>query len=159
MLHKSIAKKLIKGKWYGLFAAKLIKAGEIVWELDNSRKIFPLKKSIKQKYPRAYQFGNKYVVCNDDSDFMNHSCDLNTWWVSDTQLTAKRDIQVGEEVTYDYSTTDISPDWVADWKCQCGAKDCRGRISNRGCLRKDFQEKYGKHLPSWTKRFIRKNKN
>ena len=90
---------------------------------------------------------------------MNHSCDPNTWWVSDTQLAARRTIKQGEEVTYDYSTSDVSPDWVAQWECQCGAKDCRKRISSIDCLREDFQRKYGGHLPSWVKEFIRKNKN
>lgn len=158
MLHKSIVKKSVLGKGEGLFATKRIKANEVVWAIDDSCKIFPLKKEIKQKYPRAYLFGNKYVVCNDDSDYMNHSCGPNTWWTSDRQLSARRDIRVDEEITYDYSTTDVSPDWVADWKCKCGSVDCRKRISNRDCLREDFQQKYGEHLPSWTKEFIRKNR-
>ena len=157
MLHKSIVKKAIGKKGWGLFATKMIKEGEVVWELDSSCKVFPLKQNIKKKHPKAFQFGNKYVLCSDDSDFMNHSCNPNTWWLSDTQLVARWDIKAGEEITYDYSTSDVFPDWVADWECHCGAKDCRGRISNKDCLRKDFQQKYGDHLPSWTKEYIRKN--
>jgi len=84
MLHRSIVKKKIKGKGYGLFATQKIKSGEVVWELDKSCQIFPLKKEIKRKHPRTYQSGNRYILCNDDSDFMNHSCDPNTWWISDT---------------------------------------------------------------------------
>lgn len=158
MLHKSIVKKPVTNKGKGLFATKNIRKGEVIWELDDSCKIFPLNKMIKQKYPRAFQLGNNYVVCNDDSDFINHSCDPNTWWTSDRQLSARRDIKAGEEITYDYSTTDVTPVWIADWECKCGSNDCRKRISNRDCLREDFQQKYGEHLPSWTKKYILKNK-
>lgn len=89
---------------------------------------------------------------------MSHSCDPNIWWISDTQLAARCDIEPGEEITYDYSTSDVSPDWVAEWDCKCGAKDCRMRITSRDCLQEDFQRKYGENLPSWTKQFIESNK-
>jgi len=157
MLHKLIIKIKTKDKGYGLFATRKINKNEIVWELDNLCKIFPLKESIIKKYPLAFQFGDNYVFCNDDSDFMNHSCDPNTWWGSDRQLIARRRINKGEEITYDYSTTDVSSDWISDWECKCGSSNCRKHISNKDCLKKSFQLKYKNHLPSWTQKYIKEN--
>ena len=155
MLHESIIKKSVPNKGFGLFASKPISIDEIIWELDGSCKIFPLNDEIRQKYPHGYQFGHNYVHCHDDSEYMNHSCDPNAWWESDQKLSARRDIKAGEEITYDYSTTDISYEWTAPWECKCGSMNCRKRITNKDCLDKHFQRKYGKHLPSWTKEFIR----
>ena len=62
MLHKSIVKRLASQTGYGLFTTRKIKKGEIVWELDDSCRVFPLKKEIKRKYPRANQVSDKYVI-------------------------------------------------------------------------------------------------
>lgn len=59
---------------------------------------------------------------------MNHSCDPNTWFVSDSQMTARRDISEGEELTYDYSTSETSNDSL-NMNCNCGSSNCRQRVS------------------------------
>jgi len=157
MLNKKVQKKKTKNRGYGLFAIKAIKKGEIIWKMDDSCKILPFSPEVKKKYPRVFQWGNHYVLGDNDSDYMNHSCDPTCWWGSDTTLIARRDIKTGEEITYDYSSSDVEPDWVAKWECSCGAKNCRKRIKNKDCLRADFQKLHGEHLPSWTKEFIRNN--
>ena len=44
----------------------------------------------------------------DADDFMNHSCDPNTWMEDEVTISARRDIQAGEEITADYAL------WVAE---------------------------------------------
>lgn len=61
---------------------------------------------------------------------MNHSCDPNLGFTSNEKLSVMKDIVAEEELTYDYSTADIG-DWVGDWKCNCGSKDCRGKITRK----------------------------
>jgi hypothetical protein len=157
LLNKKIRKRYTKYKGYGLFAKGTIKKGESIWNMDESNKIFPLTPDVKKKYPRVFQWGHHYVLGDHDSDYMNHSCDPTCWWKSDFELVARRDIKLGEEITYDYSSSDIEPEWVASWICYCGSPNCRNRISNKDCLRKDFQKIHGEHLPSWTKKYIKKN--
>ncbi len=140
----------------GLFAQKNIKKGAIVWKLDFSERI--LTKDERDNLPQeirklAFQYKNGYIVVHDGSQYMNHSCDPNTWWTSDSELSALRDIKVGEEVTYDYSTADIG-DWEAGWECKCGSLNCRHRITGRDCLDPDFQKKYKNHLPTRTQEYI-----
>ena len=76
---------------------------------------------------------------------MNHSCDPNTWWADGKSIVARRNIRPGEEVTYDYSTTDV--DLVFEMECACGSSNCRGRISNLDYLDPTWREQYGSNLP------------
>ncbi len=104
----------------------------------------------------AYSYRNQtYVVTTDGSEYMNHSCDPNTWCVDDETLVASREIQLGEEVTFDYATSAISP-WFGtpDWLCECGTANCRQVITGRDCLDSEFQQRYRGHLPSWVTEFI-----
>ena len=64
---------------------------------------------------------------------------------SATTLVALRDIQAGEEITYDYSTADI--DRAFEMKCRCGSSRCRGTISNLDYLDPAWQDHYGSKLP------------
>ncbi len=159
MLSKNIEIRESKNGEKGLFAIERIKKGEIIWKLDKNEKI--LTKEKRDNLPPdirklAFQYKDGYVVTSDRSQFMNHSCDPNTWWTKDDELSASRDIKSGEEVTYDYSTADVG-DWIASWKCNCGAKNCRKRITGKDCLNSNFQKRYINHLPSWVRNFIRKN--
>ena len=45
-------------------------------------------------------------------DLMNHSCDPNTWMEDEITISARRDIQPGEEVTADYALWVAYPGYV-----------------------------------------------
>ncbi|KAL0923783.1 hypothetical protein M5K25_007856 [Dendrobium thyrsiflorum] len=68
------------------------------------------------------------------SRFINHSCQPNTEmqkWTIDGEtrigIFATRDIEKGEELTYDYQFVQFG----ADQNCYCGAKGCRQKLGNR----------------------------
>ena len=68
-------------------------------------------------------------------DLINHSCSPNTGlrFVGDNVfLVAIRDIAVGEEIAWDYSTTLADPAW--QMPCACGNASCRGIIGGFGTL-------------------------
>jgi SET domain-containing protein len=65
---------------------------------------------------------------DDPSNYGNHSC-APTAEMNDEGLVAKRDIQVGEEITSDYALHS-SKDW--SMACNCGAANCRKIV--RGAL-------------------------
>lgn len=156
MLTNKAEVKNMKNNENGIFAKELIKEGEVVWKLDKNER--SLSKEERDGLPErirkyAYQYGDHYIVVRDDSKFMNHSCDPNTWWYGDDKLIARRNIRKGEEITYDYSTADVG-DWKAKWKCNCSSDICREYISGIDTLDVDLQKRYKGHLPSWVQSFI-----
>jgi len=84
--------------------------------------------------------------------FMNHSCDPTTWYVSDSLMTARRDIQPGEEITFDYGTSQTYhwpssiPEIGERVKCFCGADNCRGIITADDWKKPELQKTYGRHF-------------
>jgi hypothetical protein len=60
-------------------------------------------------------------------DCMNHSCEPNLGFTTgEKALFSLRNIEAGEELTWDYSTSLNWPGWVLD--CRCGARNCRGKV-------------------------------
>jgi hypothetical protein len=64
-------------------------------------------------------------------DLVNHSCNpsLGLWQRGgDTFLWSLRPIAVGEELSFDYSTSMMDEPW--DMECACGEAACRGIVGN-----------------------------
>lgn len=61
--------------------------------------------------------------------FLNHSCEPNAA-IDGRRLVALRAIRAGEQITFDYTTTEA--DMAEAFDCGCGARDCIGRV--RGFL-------------------------
>ena len=53
--------------------------------------------------------------------------------------------QAGEEITYDYCTSEISPLWTG-FVCACGAPDCRGQLRWNDYTLPAVQAKYAGHF-------------
>ncbi|MCA9705533.1 MAG: SET domain-containing protein-lysine N-methyltransferase [Myxococcales bacterium] len=66
-------------------------------------------------------------VTEGPSDWINHCCDPNTGLSGQLVLVALRAIEPGEEICFDYAMTDGSR--YDEFDCQCGADNCRGRVS------------------------------
>lgn len=154
----------------GLFATGLIRKGEIVWwETPEDRaqqldvaiaelKTWPEEK--QRAFERyAYQIsedtytGRRDGVPVDPADFTNHSCDPTTWFINDTTMTARRDILPGEEITYDYATSETDEDFIL--ACGCGAAQCRKIIRGTDHLLPEVQKAYGEHMMQHALRKIR----
>ena len=142
MLHPDIVvrKSRIEGK--GLFAAKRIPLGTIVWRFGPARvyssaeyaKLSLRYKKVLNRH--AYEENDgKIVYCLDGAQYSNHSCDANVSPCSfsgefngsfDGEFdVAIRDIAVGEEVTYDYAFLNFSKLRGETFKCNCGSPRCR----------------------------------
>ena len=159
MLHHAIVVRDSGIQGRGLFATENITVGEKTWwqgpdepryHIDTIRG-WPLEK--QEKFFRlAYQVGDEWYhgpvegAGVDPADFMNHSCDPNTWFIDDATMVARRDIKRGAEVTYDYATSEIAPIYVLS-HCNCGAPDCRQIVRGSDYWRlQAVQEKYGRHV-------------
>lgn len=157
MLHNDVEVRSSQIEGKGLFAKTPISAGTVVWWLDGSEERYSfedLKKLPDEIQKLMYQEEDHWVLVKDTSERLNHSCDPNLWWEGDGKLVARRDIKTGEELAYDYSTSDIDERSMPPMKCSCGAKNCRGVVTARDMLRPDLQERYKGHLTSWVEKFI-----
>ena len=122
-----LAKSSIEG--VGLFLAEPVKKGDFTWkfvegfdqtigeeELEN---LSQNSKDYIQKYGYLSKRSGLYVLCFDDSRFMNHSEDPTTEGYYHYSLPfegvdrATRDLEVGEELTCDYRTFENRKlDWL-----------------------------------------------
>ncbi len=165
MLHKYVVVRdndVIAGT--GLVAIGEIKAGEIVSQLEPNQPMLLIADVLKMTPEEqdkvlfyGYQCSETHIVNETgDEKYMNHACDPNTWWGDDNTMIARRDIQAGEELTYDYATTEIAVPFEMD--CHCGSDSCRGRVTNRDYLDSDWQARFGTHLPQHTLKAIERAK-
>ena len=123
----------------GVFATQVIAKGTMLMQFTG-----PLLK-YEQTTPQtlALQIGPDLYFGESGGldDCVNHSCDPNAGLVivgTDVRLYALRDIDLGGQIAFDYSTTMDEDDFEFD--CLCGSPMCRGRI-------RDF-----KHLPEALRR-------
>ena len=76
-------------------------------------------------------------------DFFNHSCEPNSFIKIDGSsvvLHALKEILPGEEIVFDYSITMDEDCW--EMPCNCGSKDCRGKIVDFKKLPSAVSQKY-----------------
>ncbi|CAN5870772.1 SET domain-containing protein-lysine N-methyltransferase [soil metagenome] len=95
----------------GLFAHEFIPKGTCVWVFDPDFDVVFTEEKLQsfpppaQRQARRYAYDDPtkqlYILASDDSRFTNHADDANL--VDDCEANfAARDIQVGEEITWDY---------------------------------------------------------
>lgn len=89
-------------------------------------------------------------------EFMNHSCNPNTWLIDEVTLVAARDIAPKEEVTMDYVTWEADENYVFFTACKCGGSLCRGVVTGRDWRREDLQQRYRGHFSPFIERRIDK---
>jgi uncharacterized protein len=150
--------KVIHGR--GLVATDFIRKGEFISRLGPDRPTYSIEEVLTWTPEErdalllyGYQCDEHTIVVEAEPDrYMNHSCDANTWWEDDNTMTARRDIMPGEEITYDYATTEITIPY--EMHCRCGSANCRHLVTNLDYLNPEWQAQYGDHLPTHTRRAI-----
>lgn len=116
-----------KGK--GLFAIRAFKKGEQVldWNIENrfltESEIEDLPE-VEKKYIALYK--GKYLLIPEPERYMNHSCDPNTETQADGTDIASRDIEVGEEITGDYTKEGS----FLGFTCLCASSHCKQRVAD-----------------------------
>ncbi len=131
---------------YGVVAGKNFVAGEIICEFHGqlySREELPQPyDSVDDHYVQIGE--NLYMRPSGEvDDFFNHSCDPNAGLkIIETRvvLIAIKNISIGEEITWDYSTTMDEDEW--EMECNCGSQNCRGKVRDFKYLPSEIQQKY-----------------
>jgi SET domain-containing protein len=123
----------ISGK--GAFAKKKIAAGEYITTLTG--KIVSSGTDVSQICAEFSISGddplqihhNKFIILDYISKTINHCCNPNAGIRNKSDLYAIRDININEEITYDYSTTSgIDDRWTMS--CGCNSEKCRKVIGS-----------------------------
>lgn len=151
----------IHGK--GLFAKEKIKRGEVICIIKGP--IFHKINRTKEeslKPEEADWVGIKRHHWVDPIlpyKRLNHSCNPNARVKGSKTLVAKREIKAGDEITFDYSLTEIDPFWEMH-SCQCNEKECRKIITAMTRLEPKIVKKLLPHTGKAIKReFMRYTKN
>lgn len=125
-----------KGK--GAFAARRFSPDEVVVVGKPTRQL-------KKRTNHSFQVGwDKHIDLNKPAKLLNHSCNPNCGVILNKyggyNFVAIRTINAGEEVCWDYSTTEHLS--IAVKKCLCGSKFCRHQIKGWKYLPTSFRQKY-----------------
>lgn len=151
-LNKKVEVRMALNKGRGLFAIEKIFRDEIIEDSEEALKDTQIltKAEIAEKEDSelwkslCYEIGGVNEVCPKDINnppagfLINHSCDPNVG-IKNDNMVAMRDIEVDEELAYDYAMTD-SGDWNNE--CLCGSEKCRVRRSGKDWMIPELQKKY-----------------
>ena len=120
----------------GVFATENIALDSVVFYLNGTITTQPTRYTI-QLGPRRHLTFPEIRKTNDDLDYcwqyLNHSCEPNGYMnTGEFTFRALRDIAAGEEITFNYLTTESQ--MAVPFACNCGSANCFGFIQGRNFL-------------------------
>jgi SET domain-containing protein len=132
-------------KGMGVFAAEPIAAGSTVAAFGG----FVLDRDELDQLPARRR--ELTIQIDDDlfltgpadaepADRMNHSCEPTCGLQGATVIVARRDIEPGEELTFDYATCDAEP--FDEFECCCGTAACRGKVTGYDWMLPEVQRRH-----------------
>jgi uncharacterized protein len=120
----------------GLFAKQHISKDELLIDFSSGPGKFISLKEADVLYDKGYDYMIQvdddlfFAAMTDedlkDEDCINHFCEPNCGIRGSLQVVARRDIQPGEEITFDYAVTESSD---YSMRCRCGREYCRRIIT------------------------------
>ena len=87
--------------------------------------------------------------------FINHSCEPNLGIRGQITFVARRAIEAGDELTYDWAMEEDAP---AVTRCACGARRCRGRLTGQDWKIASLQKRYRGYFSAYIEEKIRKQR-
>jgi len=135
-----------------LVTVRAVGAGERIFYLEGRETPTPTRYSV--------QIGRGLHIDQDDTRnagermgryffrFMNHHCEPSTE-IRDRYVIARRDIAAGEDVTFDYNTTEY--DMAEPFACRCGSARCVGVVRGARHLTAEQRALVEHSLPDYLK--------
>lgn len=144
---KTLVKYTRKFGW-AVFAKSTIRKGEVIAAFDGPVFTYDYEHWNDDLFNHVIQFApKKWRDSNGIARLVNHSCDPNCGIKDLFKIVAMRDIEKGEEITWDYEMTEKNPRWRM--RCRCGANECRKIIGRYRPVPKNIQEKYKGFISEW----------
>ena len=135
----------VSDKGTGSFAQEIICQGEIVASFGGFVvQTKDLNDFSQDRVSRSIQASQtSYILSGtkpEPGDMVNHSCNPNCGAIGISTILAMKQIEVGQEITFDYAMTDASP--YDEFICFCGEANCRKKITGNDWQLFEIQEKY-----------------
>lgn len=144
----------LKGK--GLFSKVAFGKGDLVFLMEGPTRYF--KAELPEEcyvYPDWYSVDkNVWIEPAPFFNHINHSCNPNLGLRTSREFVARHDIAPGEELSFDYSSTDDELPWIMN--CSCGEANCRKEV---GAIQLLTKQQYKELLPFVPKYFQRLREN
>lgn len=145
----------------GLFATKKIKKGTPISVFGG--RVYTLEEM--DSFPEGSAIGDDATQLDDYfflgplsekekewGFFINHSCNPNTKVWRSVFLVAIKNIESGEEITFDYSHSNNKN---LDFECSCGSSVCRGFVGSDDWLNQEYIENNYDHFAEWMQDMLR----
>lgn len=133
----------------GIFAAENIKIGAFVCSLTGRQIRWVYNEETdRKKCANWVGIGrNLWIDPEGPLSQLNHSCDPNMGLKGEVRFHALKDIKIGDELTFDYSTAEEATDW--SMKCLCGSSNCRKTITSIQFLPQTVYLDYLPYIPTY----------
>jgi hypothetical protein len=95
------------------------------------------------------------AITLEASHYLNHSCEANVGFASDTSLVTIRDIAAGEMISNDYALTEHLIGFFPGFPCRCGSPKCRGQVSVNDWRIPELQVRYKGYFTSGVEALIK----
>jgi SET domain-containing protein len=150
--------RVTPGKGSGSFVVSKISKGEMVASfggnvIDHSE----LTNYSADRVSRSLQLNDDTYLLSgnipEDGDMINHSCKPNCGIAGTSSVQALRDIQINEELTFDYTMSDSSQ--YDEFNCACEKEGCREKVTGMDWQNKDLQTKYRNYFSSYIETLIK----
>lgn len=148
MDNKKVAVRRTKKYGRGVYASKNIKKGEVIASFDGQILDDDFEPWTEDLYNHAIQFDK--AMWRDSKGIarlVNHSCDPNCGIKRLFDIVAMRNIETGEQITWDYEMTEKNPHWRM--RCKCGSDLCRKVIGNYKNMPRRTRAKYKGYISAW----------
>lgn len=162
-MERNVEVRQTKNKDRGVFALRNFRKGEVVF--TNVRGEFLKEKDLKRIIKREGDHLNEidketWEIMNPPGRYINHSCDPNVVSKESARKNvpyiALKAIKKGEELTGDYR---INAFIGNTWKCNCGSKNCKGKVtSDFFTLSPMLQKKYFPYSSKYIKSEYKKRR-
>jgi hypothetical protein len=141
----------------GVFATDPIAAGTtsiVFGGFVTPGEVFRQLPALRQQH--SFQIGDDlFLACDEqlnDGDLVNHSCEPTLGFAGEITLVALRDIEAGEQLTFDCATCDSQP--YDEFECECGSSACRIKVTGEDWMRPDLQVRYRGNFSPYLQRRI-----
>lgn len=150
-----VRKSSIHGK--GLIATQRIVKGEIVAIKGGSVMDYGAMKKVEDKIEESYiQIEENFFIgatkkqdVKGNKLFMNHSCEPNVGIRGQITFVAIRNINEGEELTYDWAMENDGSREGWTLRCNCNKTTCRKIITGDDWRSGELQRRYGEYFSSY----------